>query len=78
MCKCKCNTIDIIEAIQETDKIKVDKLRIVADITNQKKPYYSLLYREIGSNEEYLGYGSYNLTYVLIWKEQYFEIVNIS
>lgn len=78
MCKCKCNMIDVIEVIQETDKIKVDKLCIVVNITNQKKPYYSLLYHEIGSNEEYLGYGSYNLTYVLIWKEQYFEIVDNS
>lgn len=78
MCKCEYNNIDVIEVIQEADKIKVDKLCIVANITNQKKPYYSLLYREIGSNEEYLGYGSYNLTYVLIWKEQYFEIVNNS
>jgi hypothetical protein len=75
MCKSKYNEID---AIQEPIKIKVDKLCIVADITNQKKPYYLLLYREIGSNEEHLGYGSYNLTYVLIWKEQYFEIVNNS
>lgn len=78
MCKCEYNKIDVIEVIQESDKIKVDKLCIVVNITNQKKPYYSLLYREIGSNEEYLGYGSYNLTYVLIWKEQYFEIVNNS
>lgn len=75
MCKSKYNEID---DIQEPIKIKVDKLCIVADITNQKKPYYLLLYREIGSNREYLGYGSYNLTYVLIWKEQYFEIVNNS
>ena len=78
MCKCEYNKIDVIEVIQESYKIKVDKLCIVANITNQKKPYYSLAYREIGSNEEYLGYGSYNLTYVLIWKEQYFEIVNNS
>lgn len=70
--------IDVITVIQETDKIKVDKLCIVANITNEKKPYYELLYREIGACEEHIGYGSYNLTYVLIWKEQYFEIVKNS
>lgn len=32
MCKCEYNKIDVIEVIQETDKIKVDKLCIVAKI----------------------------------------------
>lgn len=65
---------DIIEIMQETDKIVVDKLCIVANVTNPHKPYYYLLYHEIDADDEFAGYGSYNLAYVLAWKEQYFKI----
>lgn len=66
--------IDVIEVIQETEKIAVDKLCVVANVTNPDKPYYYLLYHEIDADDEIIGYGSYNLTYVLMWKEQYFKI----
>lgn len=75
MCKCEYKTS---ENFMKIDKIKVDRLCIVANITNEKKPCYSLLYHEIDTNEERMGYSSYNLAYVLMWKEQYFEIVNNS
>lgn len=66
--------IDIIMAMQETEKIAVDKLCVVANVTNPNKPYYYLMYRKIGTDNEIVGYGSYNLTYVLMWKEQYFKV----
>lgn len=69
------NKIDIIEVMQETDKTNVDKLCVVANVTDSSKPYYSLLYHEVGASKEYLGYSSYNLAYVLAWKEQYFKVV---
>lgn len=66
--------IDVIEVIQETEKVLVDKLCVVANVTNPDKPYYYLLYHEIDADNEFVGYGSYNLTYVLMWKEQYFKV----
>lgn len=66
--------IDIITVMQETEKISVDKLCVVANVTNPDKPYYYLLYHKIDADNENIGYGSYNLTYVLMWKEQYFKV----
>ena len=56
------------------EKIKVESIDIV--VTGpKKKPYYSIKYRKVGSNDDCIGYGSYSLEYVLGWKEQCFELV---
>ena len=56
------------------EKIKVESIDIV--VTGPKeKPYYSIKYRKVGSNDDCIGYGSYSLEYVLGWKEQCFELV---
>ena len=39
------------------------------------KPYYEIEYKEVGDCYCYIGYGSYNLDFVLEWREQYFEVV---
>lgn len=70
----KYDEIDIVSAMQETEKIAVDKLCVVANVTNPDKPYYYLLYHKIDADDEIIGYGSYNLAYVLAWKEQYFKV----
>ena len=67
---------DIIEIMDETEKIIVDKICVVANLTNPDKPYYCLLYHEIDADEDIIGYGSYSLVYVLMWKEQYFKVEN--
>lgn len=57
------------------EKIKVESIDIV--VTGPKeKPYYSIKYRKVGSNDNCIGYGSYTLEYVLEWKEQCFELVS--
>lgn len=56
------------------EKIKVESIDIV--VTGPKeKPYYSIKYRKVDSNDDCIGYGSYSLEYVLGWKEQCFELV---
>lgn len=56
------------------EKIKVESIDIV--VTGSKeKPYYSIKYRKVGSNDDCIGYGSYTLEYVLEWKERCFELV---
>lgn len=59
---------------KEQEKIKVDSIDIVVTGTKEK-PYYAIKYRKIGNNEDYIGYGSYTLEYVLEWKEQCFELI---
>lgn len=59
---------------KEQEKIKVESIDIVVTGTKEK-PYYAIKYRKIGNNEDYIGYGSYTLGYVLEWKEQCFELI---
>ena len=59
---------------KEQKKIKVGSIDIVVTGTKEK-PYYAIKYRKIGNNEDYIGYGSYTLGYVLEWKEQCFELI---
>lgn len=59
---------------KEQEKIKVESIDVI--VTGQKeKPYYAIKYRNVGGNDDYIGYGSYTLEYVLEWKEQCFELV---
>ena len=54
-------------------KIKVDSIDIVVTGTKEK-PYYAIKYREVGNNDDCVGYGSYSLENVLGWKEERFEL----
>lgn len=56
------------------EKIVVDDLEIIVR-GYKEKPYYEILYHEVGQGENCIGFGSYNLEYVFEWKEEYFEIV---
>lgn len=55
-------------------KIKVTKADIVVHGTKEK-PYFVIVYREVGKDYDYEGFGSYKLDFVFAWREQYFEIV---
>ena len=57
------------------EKIKVESIDIVVP-GPKEKPYYSIKYRKVGSNDDCIGYGSYSLEYVLEWIEQCFELVD--
>ena len=60
----------------DTDlKVKVDKAIIIVTGTKEE-PYFEILYHRLGENDDRIGYGSYCLTNVFNWREQYLEIVN--
>ena len=58
----------------KTEKIKVTKLQIIVSGTKEK-PYYELMYKEVGKDDFNIGYSSYDLNNVFDWKENCFELV---
>jgi len=58
----------------KSNKNVVDYLAIKIDITNQDRPYYTIIYRPINSEETYEGYGSSNPFIVNSWIEEYFVV----
>ena len=60
--------------IMINEKTKVTKAYIIIEGTVEK-PYYEILYREIGKNYDSIGFGSYYLDNVRKWKEEYLELV---
>lgn len=63
---------------ESSGKIKVSELYIIVDtgVSTEEKPYYELLYKEVGANHRTIGYGSYFLEQVLQWKKEVFEKVS--
>nr|DAF75132.1 MAG TPA: hypothetical protein [Caudoviricetes sp.] len=60
----------------DTDiKAKVDKAIIIVSGTKEE-PYFEILYHLLGEDEDRIGFGSYCLTNVFNWREQYLDIVN--
>lgn len=62
----------LIERLEE--KIKVTSLEIIVTGTKEK-PYFEIKYKEVGKEEYNIGYSSYDLNNVFIWKDECFEIV---
>lgn len=60
--------------VPKTEKIKVTKLRIIVTGTKEK-PYFELMYKEVGKEDFNIGYSSYDLNNVFDWKEKCFELV---
>ena len=56
------------------EKTKVTKAYIIIEGTTEK-PYYEILYHEVGKNYDTIGFGSYYLDNVRKWKDEYLEIV---
>lgn len=56
------------------EKTKVTEAYIIIQGTVEK-PYYGILYHEVGKNYDTIGFGSYYLDNVRKWKEEYLEIV---
>lgn len=67
------NELSTPEALN-TERIKVTKLRIIVSGTKEK-PYYELMYKEVGKDDFNIGYSSYDLNNVFDWKENCFELV---
>lgn len=58
----------------ENERMKVSHLDIIVTMID-KKPYYEIKYKEIGSNYYSVGYSSYKLENVLSWRDECFEVV---
>ena len=56
------------------DKIVVSHLAFKVDVTNPTRPYYSIIWRPVNSDETHEGYGSLNPFLVKEWKEKYFLV----
>ena len=56
-------------------KSKVDKAIIIVSGTKEE-PYFEILYHLLNEDEDRIGFGSYCLTNVFNWREQYLEVVN--
>lgn len=69
--------VSLFDVLREKleEKIKVTSLEIIVKGTKDK-PYFEIKYKEV--NKEYfnIGYGSYDLNNVFVWKDECFEIVN--
>ena len=61
--------------IEPDTKSKVDKAIIVVSGTKEE-PYFEILYHLLGDKDDRIGFGSYCLSNVFNWREQYLEIVN--
>lgn len=65
-------------AMPEKDepKIKVEEIYIIVEMIDSKnRPYFALLYKEVGANHRNIGYASYMLDVVVEYKNKYFEKV---
>lgn len=58
------------------ERTKVDKAMIIVEGTKEK-PYFEILYHEIGKDFDNIGFGSYDLNNVFDWKEQHLEVVKV-
>lgn len=58
----------------KSNKNVVDYLAIKIDITSQDRPYYTIIYHPINSEETHEGYGSSNPFIVNSWIEEYFVV----
>ena len=58
------------------DKIKVTSLEVIVT-GSKRKPYFEIKYKEVGTENYNIGYSSYNLDFVLDWKEKCFELVKV-
>lgn len=68
---------DVSSEKESSDKTNVSELYIIVDegVSTEEKPYYELLYKEVGVDHRTIGYGSYSLEQVLQWKKEAFEKV---
>lgn len=61
--------------VKQVERIKVSELDIIVNMISEK-PYYEIKYKEVGEDYYHIGYSSYNLDFVLEWKDKCFEVVS--
>lgn len=55
-------------------KNMVTSLEIIVSVI-ENKPYYEIKYKRIGEDDYHIGYSSYDLSIVLGYRDEYFELV---
>lgn len=60
----------------QSEKIKVSSIYVIVS-EHCNKPYYEILYKEVGNNFCNIGYSSFSLEQVLYWKHHCFEMVPV-
>lgn len=61
---------------KDEPKIKVEELYIIVEmIDSNNRPYFAILYKEVGANHRNIGYASYMLDVVVEYKNKHFEKV---
>ena len=60
--------------IMTNEKIKVTEAYVIIEGTAEK-PYYEILYHEVGKDYDSIGFGSYCLGNVRRWKDEYLELI---
>lgn len=65
---------DVSAETPSSEKILVTELGIVVRVIDGK-PYYEIKYKKVGHSDYNVGYSSYNLDFVLEWRDNYFIIV---
>ena len=70
----------MIDNLKNQEELEVKKLKVTkADIVvkgNVDKPYYVIVYHEVGKDYDNEGFGSYYLENVFKWREEFLEIVD--
>lgn len=60
--------------MEKHNKTKVTEAEIVVHGTVDK-PYFEIMYHEVGKSYNNIGFGSYTLENVFKWKDEYLELV---
>lgn len=60
--------------MEKHNKIKVTEAEIIVHGTVDK-PYFGIMYHEVGKPYNSIGFGSYILENVFKWKDEYLELV---
>lgn len=60
--------------MEKHNKIKVTEAEIIVHGTVDK-PYFAIMYHEVGKSYNNIGFGSYILENVFKWKDEYLELV---
>ena len=60
--------------MEKHNKTKVTEAEIIVHGTVDK-PYFEIMYHEVGKSYNNIGFGSYILENVFKWKDEYLELV---
>lgn len=68
------NTNEEVKITKLDNKIKTSEIMIIVG-GSVDKPCYSIRYYDLSDNEWHVGFSSYQLSYVMNWKHEFFEFV---